>query len=145
MRHPTPIELLGHAATYLGTREIAGKKHNPTIVTMLRHVGIRWGGDETPWCAAFVNWVLNDAGVDGTSSAMARSFSRWGDSVPLAKALPGDVAVLWRKDPKSSSGHVGFIQSVTDRHVTLLGGNQGNRVSSKRYPLRRLLGVRRQT
>lgn len=145
MNYPPPIELLGHAAIYTGTKEIAGAQHNSTIVEMLRHVGIRWGGDETPWCAAFVNWVLENAGVDGTGSAMARSFMKWGESVPLNQANPGDIIVLWRKSKDSASGHVGFLQAIDGRYLVLLGGNQGNRVGSKRYPLRRLLSVRRQT
>ncbi len=145
MNYPNPIELLGQAAVYTGTKEISGAKHNPVIVEMLRYVGIRWGGDETPWCAAFVNWVLENAGVDGTGSAMARSFMRWGEDIPFAQAKPGDIVVLWRKSKTSASGHVGFLQAFEGRYIRILGGNQGNRVSSKRYPLRRLLSVRRQT
>ena len=145
MKYPSPIELLGHAAVYLGTKEVAGTVHNPTITKMLRYVGIRWGGDETPWCAAFVNWVLARSGLEGTDSGMARSFSKWGDSIPINQAVPGDIVVLWRKSRKSASGHVGFFQSLEGRYIRLLGGNQGDRVGSKLYPLRRLLSVRRQT
>lgn len=145
--HPSPIELLGYAATFAGIAEIPGAKHEARVVAMLRHVGIRRGGDETPWCAAFVNWVLEHAGVDGTGSAMARSFTHWGDSVPNPEieARPGDVCVLWRKSRTSASGHVGFFQRFErgGKRICLLGGNQRNRVGSKSYPIGRLLVVRR--
>ena len=139
------LELLGHAAAALQITEIKGAKHDSRIVAMLRHVGIRRGGDETPWCAAYVNWVLEQADVEGTGSAMARSFTRWGVDVevPRQNVAPGDICVLWRKSRQSSSGHVGFFLRSERRYFWLLGGNQRNKVCAKRYPWSRLLTVRR--
>lgn len=91
-------------------------------------------GDQTPWCAAFVNWCLQRAGRAGTRKASSRSFRR-----PTYLRLPtvGDVAVL--ADVQSgklvSSGHVGFWISSNDQEVVLFGGNQGNRISEA--PFRR--------
>lgn len=135
------LQILGRAASMLQIKEVAGAKHDPRIVTMLRWTGIRRGGDETPWCAAFVNWVLASEGVDGTGSAMARSFTSWGRNV-THEPQPGHICVLWRKSPQSASGHVAFYLRTEGRYLWLLGGNQRNKVCAKRYPKSRLLTVR---
>ncbi len=134
------LELLGHAAAMLQIKEVEGARHDSRIVAMLRASGIRRGGDETPWCAAFVNAVLAQAGVEGTGSAMARSFTRWGRSVDDPE--PGHICVLWRKSWASSSGHVAFYLRSEGRWLWLLGGNQRNKVCAKRYPRSRLLTIR---
>lgn len=135
------MNILGHAAKYLGIKEIPGSKHTSVIVSMLRDIGIRRGGDETPWCAAFVNRALSDAGVEGTGSGMARSFMRWG--TPVAEPQLDDIVVLWRKSRKGPYGHVGFFLRFEGNRVVLLGGNQRNSVSHKSYHKSRILGVRR--
>lgn len=143
--HRDSLVLLGHAATFVGIAEIPGAKHDSRIVAMLKHVGIQRGGDETPWCAAFVNWILENYGAPGTNSARARSFEDWGEPVDIEDAQPGDVFVLWRKKPNSRAGHVGFLQRFERgrRRVCLIGGNQRNRVGSKSFPVGRVVAVRR--
>jgi RHS repeat-associated protein len=32
-----------------------------------------------PWCAAFANWSISQAGIKGTGSALGSSFSNWGN------------------------------------------------------------------
>lgn len=134
------LSILGLAATFLGVKEIPGAKSNPIIGRMLQAVGFRRGSDETPWCAAYVNWVLESSGYPGTGSARARSFEDWGKQ---GGAWPGHVAVLWRKRRNGRSGHVAFVLRVSGDRVLLLGGNQGNRVSAKWYPLSRVVCFRR--
>jgi uncharacterized protein (TIGR02594 family) len=96
------------------------------------------------WCAAFVNSTLEQAGLPGTGSNMARSFLDWGAGV---SGLPqvGDIGVYPRGDPKGPYGHVGFVKAVDPATgmVTLLGGNQGDAVSEKPYPIAEALGFRR--
>lgn len=149
MTQPTQTDILAQAATFLGTKEIIGAKHNPAIVDMLRNVGLRRHGDETPWCAAFVNWVLSSLVIKGTGSARARSFEDWGMSLnpdperAWELVCPGDIVVLWRKREHSAFGHVGFFLRREGHHIWLLGGNQGNRVSAKRYHNNRVVTFRR--
>ena len=70
---------------------------------------------------------------------MARSYLRWG--AVLDEGRFGAVAVLSRgSDP--AAGHVGFLVGETDRHVVLLGGNQGDAVSVAAFAKTRLLGLR---
>lgn len=137
------MSLYRTAVAELGVEEIAGPPSNPRIDEYLRTVGL--SGDETPWCAAFVNWVLMENGLPGTKSAAARSFLNYGVEVPKGKESVGDIAVFSRGDA-SWQGHVGFIAKVPspgDETICILGGNQSDKVSIAPQSMARLLGVRR--
>ena len=77
-------------------REIAGSQHNPRILAYHLATALKATTDEVPWCAAFVNWCLREAGIEGTFSAEARSFLRWGLTIPLESIEAGDVVVFAR-------------------------------------------------
>ena len=55
--------------------------------------------DETPWCSSFVNWVMIQAGRQGTNNALAKSWINWGS----AQNPPsyGAVTVIKKKDASS--------------------------------------------
>lgn len=127
------------ALGWLGIREVRGRRHNRTVVEWLTSVK-RWATrDEVPWCAAFVDAVLRAAGKCGTGSLRARSYETWGVE---SDGRFGDVVVLSRgRNPRK--GHVGFVVGKSSRHVYVLGGNQGNEVSIRRYPIRRVVTYRR--
>jgi hypothetical protein len=62
--------------------------------------------------------------------------------VEIAEARQGDIGVI----PRGASGwqgHVFFIDRVEGQWVWGLGGNQDDAVTVKRYPVSKLLGVRR--
>lgn len=127
----------------LGTWEWADG-HNPKVVQYFANVGHSWvKDDETAWCAAFVGAMLKKAGIPHTGKLNARSYLDWGDPVSVEDFEPGDVVVFSRGDPKGWQGHVGFVEAINGQSVHVLGGNQGNQVSSKIYPMSRLLGIRR--
>ncbi len=137
----TPYE---HALSQVGTREIKGARHNPDVVNYFAEAGAPWvHDDETAWCAAFVGAMLKRGGVEGTGALNARSYLDWGVPVRLGEARPGDVIVLWRGSQSSWQGHVGFYVRQEGDNIVILGGNQGNAVTEARYPVDRLLGVRR--
>ena len=99
----------------------------------------------TPWCAAFVNAVLKEEGIKGTGSNLARSFLRWGVPVEGTPEL-GDIIVFTRGD-SSWQGHVGFVSGVDpndDTRITVLGGNQSDKVCNVRYNTEHCLGIRRE-
>lgn len=100
----------------------------------------------TAWCAAFVNGVLRDAGLQGTGSLAAKSFLNVGQSVS-GTPQQGDIVVLSRGDPNGPYGHVGFYAGPGDTPgtVKLLGGNQSDKVSYADFPESQILGVRRVT
>jgi uncharacterized protein (TIGR02594 family) len=92
----------------------------------------------TPWCAIFVNYCLQNAGIKGTNNPGVNSFLSWGSSID--KPVFGAIAVY--KDR-----HVGFVVSNNGETIYLLGGNQSDmvyinhsstwstkRVNSYRYP-----------
>ena len=117
-----------------GQREVAGSRHNARIVAYHQTTSLRARSDETPWCASFVNWSLEQAGHRGTDSAAAISWASWGDRVNgLGNAHNGDVVVIRNK--ASGQNHVGFFVSGGDGRVTLLGGNQSNQVKESSFGL----------
>lgn len=136
-------KILQTAFSQLGVKEIVGPQHNPTIVNYAKSIGATWvNDDETPWCAIFVQWVLMKAGFKYSSSALARSFEKYG--TPTTNPSPGDIVVFWRVKPTATTGHVGFFLGyATDGNIFVLGGNQGNAVSVAKYPKANLLGFRK--
>lgn len=137
----TPYQI---AKTLVGTREVPGTKSNPEIIAMFREVGHEWVEDDsTAWCAALVGACIERAGIRSTRQLNARSYMNWGVPVELADAQEGDVVVFSRGDPNGWQGHVGFFVKRAGTNVEVLGGNQSDAVSVSRYPVSRLLGVRR--
>lgn len=128
------------ARAEIGVKEMAGGQDNPRIVEYHQHTSLHAKDDETPWCAAFVNWVMDQAGLGTTHRANARSFL----SLPNRCELkPGAIAILKRGN-NPAQGHVGFVVDVRleDRSFLLLGGNQGNAVSIQEFPIDRLIECR---
>ena len=134
------LELLEIAFSFYGMKEIPGEQDNPNIVMMFRNLGYSWiNDDETPWCAAFVNYCLKLTSLPYTGKLNARSFSEWGIETNMPRV--GDVVVFNRgSDP--AKGHVAFFIKEDDEHVYVLGGNQANQVNISRYPVSRKLHYR---
>lgn len=86
------------------------------------------------WCAAFVNSVLTEVGLESTKSLMARSYLNWGTSTDTPS--PGDIMVFSRGN-NGWSGHVGFYVATVNykdkEYWIVLGGNQNNTVSYRLY------------
>ena len=77
--------------------------------------------DETPYCAAFVNWCLGQAGFKGNGNAWAAAFQKWGRPTRDNKPALGAVAVI-----RFSGGqhHVTFVAGLgaRGRLIATLGG-----------------------
>ena len=131
------MDVLVKAQKYLGLSEIRDR-------SVLRiFLGI--DPKTTPWCAAFVNAVLKEAGIKGTGSNLARSFLRWGVPVEGTPEL-GDI-IVFKRGNSSWQGHVGFVCGVDsndDTRITVLGGNQSDKVCKARYDTDHCLGIRRE-
>ena len=125
----------------LDVAETPGRESNQKIVDYHAHTEGGQSPDEVSWCSSFVCACIENAGIRSTRSKSARSWLRWGYG---CEAEYGAVCVLWRVDPKSWQGHVGFLVGWDDESVYLLGGNQSNRVRVSRYPRTRLLGFRKE-
>jgi uncharacterized protein (TIGR02594 family) len=132
----------------LGIKEKKARgEHEERIVEFHSSTTTKKKTDENPWCASFVNWVVEKAGFEGTGSAWSHSWKRWGDG--LTKPAIGAVAVIdWGlvypgdKDYKGK-GHVGFVvgKSATKR-IVLLGGNQGDMVKYAGFKKKHIVAYR---
>jgi uncharacterized protein (TIGR02594 family) len=131
------------AKTQIGLNAKSDRKELATMFE--KKIGQRVDPVSIPWCAAWANAVLADAGITGTDSLMARSFLAWGHPV---KGVPkvGDVVVL-RRGRNHYAGHVGFFYGFVDdatgiKKIAVLGGNQGKSVSISYYPISRVIAYR---
>lgn len=119
-----------------GVAETPGAQATPRILEYFQTTTYNTQSDETPWCSAFVNWALRQAGVQGTLSAAAASWIYWGvGTAPRTGAITVIRNASAANSSLSSSGnHVGFLVSDTPTSFILLGGNQNNRVKISHYP-----------
>jgi uncharacterized protein (TIGR02594 family) len=123
----------------IGIDEIPGPEDNPRIVGYHRSTTLAAADDETPWCSSFVNWCMEQAALQGTKSASARSWLRWGQELSMPRR--GCVVVLSRGN-NPQEGHVGFYFDDAGDRILVLGGNQSNRVNVSSYPKARVLSYR---
>lgn len=126
------------ASRHIGKAEIPGVNSNPWVVSLWK--AIKRGGikdDATPWCAAFVGACLENVGIVSSRFESAKSYLDWG----IAQSTPcvGSIVVFTR----DGGGHVGFVVGKTAGGALLvLGGNQGNEVNVRSFPLDRVSGYR---
>lgn len=99
------------------------ERWNPLIVGFFAGTGLTPSGDQTPWCAACLNWCIERAGLKGTGSASSGSFRNPGG--PSQPHL-GDVAVFRDVVRGQGRGHVGFYVGGDTRQISVLGANQMN-------------------
>lgn len=126
------------ARSLIGVKEVPGPKHSAEVLQMWRD--IKRGGikdDETPWCAAFVGAVLERCGITSSRFESAKSYETWGRA--LEQPAVGAIAVFSR----TGGGHVGFVvgRGAADT-ILVLGGNQGNEVNVRVFPLERVTALR---
>lgn len=139
----SPFPWMEHAFRELGTREVAGTRDSRRIQEYLATVNLGASHDETPWCSAFANWCMQQADIQGTGRANARSWLSWGNAnACLSRPCFGAVTILWRGQRHGWRGHVAFYVGDWQGQISLLGGNQGNRVSIREYDAGRVLGYR---
>ena len=131
---------LAVASAETGVAQYPPGQSNPRIVAYHEHANLRGYDDKASWCSSFVNWCLAQSGIAGTASALARSWLDWGER--LEQPVLGCIAVLYRDEPDSWKGHVGFYLRGDAEHVYLLGGNQLGRVCENSYPREAVLGYR---
>jgi uncharacterized protein (TIGR02594 family) len=128
------------AAGEIGTSETFGPETDARVGKYLASAGLTSDGDDLPWSAAFVNWVIEQAGLPGTKSGMARQWLSWGLEVqtPVIGAV-----VVFSRTSNPMLGTVGFfIGADTKGNVIYLGGNIQNQVTVGSLPPTRVLGYR---
>ncbi len=135
MKEPVWVQ---EARKHIGLRETKGANHTPEIVQFWKD--IKRGGikdDETPWCAAFVGAMLERCSIRSTRFESAKSYLQWGEG--LTTPCVGCVVVFSR----DGGGHVGFVIGKDSAgNLLVLGGNQGDAVNIKAFPVSRVNGYR---
>jgi hypothetical protein len=157
-------------AMALGIAEREGDKDHPMIQMALSRVGLGLDAhDEIAWCSGWATLAHELLGLPTSEpitlpgghvvgKAAARSWLRFGVSIPRAEWRPGDVCVFKRgtgnqpgKDVLDAQGHVAFFLRLiegsaaagTGPMVEVVGGNQKNAITVAPFPLVQLLDVRR--
>lgn len=137
------------ARAFIGLRETPGPATTPAIANMLAKLHAWWHDDETAWCATFLAYCMEDAGLAIPKAwYRARAWADWGRPVrgvslldPVRTIPYGAVMVL----PRGSAGHVcTYVAPVRDRPGMFwgLGGNQGNMVKVAAFECSGILAVR---
>jgi uncharacterized protein (TIGR02594 family) len=140
----TPFPWMEWAFLALGHGVRQGRDR-PFIHDFLRYAG-KSDDKDHPWCSAFVNYCMEQAGIRGTRNAYARSWVNWGAGRLLTVPKFGCVVVFWQNDPdpaKDKHGHVGFYTGIHRDRPLVLGGNQHHAISvGTPYPKNHILGYR---
>lgn len=140
-KHISPYDIMVKMVER-GWQEDPRKGHtDPRIAKVWDYVGYPALTDDDSWCAAIMNACLKLAGYEMTKNpSLALSFADYSIEVDLSNAQKGDIVVLNRVD-SSWRGHVGFFTAVASEYIESLdqlfitGGNQDNKVKTKKYIL----------
>ena len=84
-----------------------------------------------------MNNVMEASGRPGTGGVDAKSWLTWAGGTVVKDPKYGDIVVtkLKKHSPRITGYHVAFYISHTKTHITMLGGNQEDRVRETKYPL----------
>ncbi len=123
---------LDTALAYVGTVERGGNNRGPRVERFLASVGL---GPGQPWCAAFVSYVLDAAGVraplDGRRrvirSGLAARFItarsiRASEALRGVKPVPPGAVVIWSRG-NGPFGHAGFAMAWDGASGETVEGN----------------------
>lgn len=130
---------LSLAKREIGVSEIVGAETNPRIAEYHKFTSLKASSDEVPWCSSFACWVMEVSGIPSPKSARARSWLDWG--VKIDKPTLGCLVVLTRGN-STETGHVGFYVGESPGFISMLGGNQSNRVCVQDFPKVMVIGYR---
>lgn len=125
-----PLAWIVEATKHIGLKEIAGPKHNQTILQWVKNLGGWFTDDETPWCGTFIAQCLKEAGR-GVPKHWYRALAYESYGTRLAKPAYGCIGVMSR----TGGGHVTFIIGETkdSKYLVGLGGNQSNAVNLMKF------------
>lgn len=142
LNEPGPKMIL-EALKLFGTKEIAGKQHNPVILGWANEVGLGldkiYSSDEVPWCGLFMAVVAKRAGKEiPKGPAWAKSWGNFG--IKVTSPMLGDIITFNRP---GGGGHVGLYVGEDPGAYHILGGNQGNAVTIARISKDRKYSINR--
>ena len=98
------------------------------------------GGNSLPWCAAFVSWVANQAGVstdiipkDAYTVTAYNSILKKGKKVDNSKAKPGDIIYFTKNGTSSGIYHTGIVTGNSNGKISTVEGNSSDMVAERSY------------
>lgn len=105
----------------------------------------KWYGlNNQPWCAMFISWVFNEAGIVKHVAASSKKgfascaaglvwFTKQNKLVPVGQAQPGDIA-FFQFDTDAEPDHVGIVvknNTLTQTLVCVEGNTSGDTKGSQ--------------
>lgn len=114
----------------VGVQEIVGKIHNPRVLEYQSTTSGKYTDDETPWCGAFVSWVMKQSGIKHSIKVPERAKEWINFGTNSKNPMLGSIAVKSRV----GGGHVCIVvgKSINGK-LLCVGGNQNNQVSISEY------------
>lgn len=115
-------DLVSMAISQLGVEEYDGAANNPAIIGYYESTSFpsQYHSDSnSEWCAAFVNWCVQESGGTGPSGAAAvENWVNWGNAVDSANVCAGNIAI------RHTGSHMAIVETVNgDGTVTIIEGN----------------------
>jgi len=123
-------EYLKVALKEIGIKEIIGKKHEKRVLEYQATTSGKYTDDETPWCGAFVSWVMKQSGIKHGIKIPERAKEWVNFGYAVDKPSIGTIAIKSRV----GGGHVCIVVGKsTNGKLLCVGGNQNNEVSIAEY------------
>lgn len=102
--------------------------------------GQNQGGSDKPWCAAFVSWVGNKAGVpesiipkDAYTVTAYESLVKNGGKISNSEAQPGDIIYFTNNGSASGIYHTGIVENNSGGKIGTIEGNSSDMVARRSY------------
>lgn len=126
--NPMSRKVVEIAASQVGVSEQPkGSNRGPEVDQYLQAVGIRF---PAPWCAAFVVWCHNRAGIEIPRTGGVLDLWNKSAANRVNEPQPGDVMIL---DYGKGKGHTGIVESVAGDLVHTIEGNTNDEGSREGY------------
>jgi hypothetical protein len=125
-RNPNAVKVLSIAKKFVD-EAYAEEGDNLTIM------GKWYGLNGQPWCAMFVSYCFDQAGLVNLVAAQSKKgfascdaglkwFAKAGQIVPVGQAQPGDI-VFFQFDADAEPDHVGLVYSNDGKNLVCFEGN----------------------
>lgn len=142
-------KIINTANSQLGKEEIPkGSNWGPHVQGYLQSVGITFPAS---WCAAFVYWVMRQAGITVTAVVPKTGgvLKMWqmAKDYRVKTPQPGDVFIM---DYGKGLGHTGIVLAVEGANIRTIDGNtnsdgsrEGYQVANRVRPISKCVGFLR--
>ncbi|MBD5136181.1 MAG: CHAP domain-containing protein [Lachnospiraceae bacterium] len=109
----------------------------------------RWYGMQDMWCAMFVSWCANVAGVKNSvipkhakTTTGLQTFKNWGRAYSRSdvaagkyKPMAGDIIYFKTSRNNAITNHVGIVTKYSGSTIYTIEGNSSDKVSEKSYSI----------